>query len=81
MLEVEDAVAMESSKTPWTAQKRCATTMELIAIGAPIIAGLLLISVGLVLVTWRCTKCLASNKDDQNSTRTPSELAEMGNGK
>ena len=79
MLEIEDAVALENTKIPWTSQEFCATTEQLIAWGAAAIVGLILVAVALILVTWRCTKCLAWRQDDE---QTPSEIkAELENGK
>ena len=84
LLEIEDAVALENAKIPWTSQEFCATTEQLIAWGAAAIVGLILVAVALILVTWRCTKCLgkSSSMDGENSTGTPSEIrAELGNGR
>ena len=83
LLEIEDAVALENAKIPWTSQKFCVSNVILTATGAGVVVVLILVLVAVVLVTWRCTKCLGkSSRDDQDSTRTPSELrAELGNGK
>ena len=80
MLEVEDTIVLENAAAPWTSQRFCATTAELIAAGSGAIAGLILVAVVLILVTWKCTKCLGTSgsNEDQNSTRTASEL---GNGR
>ena len=84
LLEIEDAVALENAKIPWTSQEFCVSNLILTAAGAGAVVVLILVLVAVVLVTRRCTKWRLgkSSRDDQNSTRTPSELrAELGNGK
>ena len=81
LLEVEDAVAMEEVQSPWTSQRFCATTPELIAAGSGAIAGLVLVAVVLVIVTWRCTKCLGrSGGNDDSTTELQADHGKNGNG-
>ena len=83
MLEIQDAVALESKNSPmhWTSQTFCASTKELIASGAVAIAGLIVVAVVLILVTWRCTKCLGKSSSKDLDAELDTIRAELGNGK